>query len=80
MVVIKKKGQKKISKKHKFDYEVLIGERVGQDGKLVFIHQIIDRVRNYYKKFVKLKQGDKIIKDIEGNLTNHQSSNSLKEK
>jgi hypothetical protein len=67
---IKKKGQEKFSKKHKFEYEVSIGETVGRDGKPAFIHQIIDRTKNYYKKFV--KQGDKIIKNIEEKLTEHK--------
>jgi len=70
MLGIRKRGQEKFSKNHKFEYEVLTGERVGHNGKPVFIHQIIDRVKNYYKKFV--KQGDKIIKNIEEKLTKHK--------
>lgn len=70
MLGIKKKGQERFSKKHKFEYEVLTGERIGRDGKPVFIHQIIDRVKNYYKKFV--KQGNKVIKDLEQKLTEHK--------
>lgn len=70
MLGIKKKRPERFSKKHKFEYEVLTGERIGGDGKPAFIHQIIDRAKNYYKKFV--KQGDKIIKDTEGKLTKHK--------
>jgi hypothetical protein len=70
MLGIKKKGQERFSKKHEFEYEVLTGEKVGRDGKSVFIHQIIDRAKNYYKKFV--KQGNKVIKDLEQKLTEHK--------
>lgn len=67
---IKKRTERRFSKDHKFEYEVLIGERVGKDAKPVFIHQIIDRVKNYYKKFVKRK--NIIIKNIETKLTEHK--------
>lgn len=70
MLGIKKRRQERFSKNHKFEYEALMGERVGRNGKSVFINQVIDRVKNYYKKFV--KQGDKIIKNIEQKLTNHK--------
>jgi len=70
MLGIKKRSKERFSKKHKFDYEVLQGERVGRDGKPVLIHQIIDRAKNYYKKFV--KQGNKVIKDLEQKLTEHK--------
>ncbi len=70
MLGIKKRGTERFSKNHEFEYEVLKGERIGRDRKPAFIHQIIDRVKNYYKKFV--KQEDKIIKDIEEELTNHK--------
>jgi len=70
MLGIKKKSKERFSKKHKFDYEVLQGEKVGRNGKPVVIHQIIDRVKNYYKKFV--KQENRVIKDIEEKLTNHK--------
>ncbi|HOK17621.1 MAG TPA: hypothetical protein PL164_02645 [Candidatus Paceibacterota bacterium] len=70
MLGIKKRSRERFSKKHKFYYEILEGERIGKDGKPVFILQIIDRVKNYYKKFV--KQGDKIIKNIEEKLTEHK--------
>lgn len=67
---MKKASSKPFSKKHKFDIETIVGERIGKDGKLAYIHQIIDRTKNYYKKFV--KQGDLVIKDIEGKLTEHK--------
>ena len=70
MLGIKKKGLERFSEKHEFEEEVLSGERIGRDGKPVFINQIIDRGRNYYKKFV--KQGNKVIKNIEEKLTDHK--------
>lgn len=70
MLGIKKRGKEKFSKKHKFYYEALTGERIGQDGKSVLINQIIDRIKNYYKKFV--KQENKIIKNVEQKLTEHK--------
>ena len=70
MLGIKKKGQERLSKDHKFECEEIAGERIGRDGKPVFVHQVIDRAKNYYKKFV--KQGNKIIKDIEEKLTEHK--------
>jgi len=70
MLGIKKKGLERFSEKHEFEEEVLSGERIGRDGKPVFINQIIDRGKNYYKKFV--RQGNKVIKNIEEKLTNHK--------
>jgi hypothetical protein len=70
MLGIKKGGQERFSKKHRYYYEVLEGEGIGRDGKPAFIHQIIDRAKNYYKKFV--RQGDKVIKNIKGKLTEHK--------
>lgn len=70
MLGIKKASKKPFSKKHKFDSETIVGERIGKDGKLAYIHQVIDRTKNYYKKFV--KQDNVVIKDIEGKLTEHK--------
>lgn len=70
LLEIKKKSRENFSKDHKWDHEQVIGGRVGKDGKPVFVHQIIDRTKNYYKKFV--KHGNKVIKDIEQKLTEHQ--------
>lgn len=75
MLGIKKRGSEKFSKDHKFEYEVLTGERIGKDRKPAFVHQIIDRVKNYYKKFV--KQEEKIIKDTETKLTEHKNDHLL---
>lgn len=66
---VKKMGETPFSKKHKWGYEQIIGERVGKDGKIAFVHQVIDRVKNHYKKFV--RRENRIIKDDEGELTNH---------
>lgn len=66
----KKKGPDDFSKNHKWEHEQIIGERVGRDGKAAFIYQIIDRPKDYYKKFV--RQGNKVIKDIEGKLSDHK--------
>ena len=70
MLTIKGKGLADFSNKHKLKYEGVIGHRIGRDGKLAYVEQVIDRVGNYYKKLV--KQEDKIIKDIEGKLTEHR--------
>ena len=67
---VEKKSKEGFSKDHKSDHEQLIGERIGRDGKPVFIHQVIDRTKNYYKKFV--RQGGKVIKDLEQKLTEHK--------
>ncbi len=67
---VKKKGKDSFSKDHRWNHEQLIGERVGRDGKPVFIHQVIDRTKNYYKKFV--SQSGKVIKDLEQKLTEHK--------
>jgi hypothetical protein len=67
---IKKKGPEKFSKKNKFEYEQLIGKRFGKDGRLVFIDRIINRVKDSYKEFV--KEGNKIIRDFEGKLSDHK--------
>ena len=66
----KKKRPDNFSKDHKWEQEQIIGERVGRDGKAVFIRQIIDRPKDYYKKFV--RQDNKIIKDIEEKLSDHK--------
>ncbi|MDD4001511.1 MAG: hypothetical protein PHU35_01835 [Bacteroidales bacterium] len=65
----KKNSLNPFSKKHKNDNEIIIGDRIGRDGKLAFIYQIIDRTNNYYKKFVKVE--NQVIKNIEGKLTEH---------
>lgn len=70
MLGIKKKGKEDFSKDHKWEKEITVGERIGRDGKPAYVHQVIDRASNYYKKFV--EQGNKIIKDIEGKLTDHR--------
>lgn len=70
MLGLKKASSKPFSKKHKFDSETIVGERIGKDGKLAYVHQVIDRTKNYYKKLV--KQGDTIVKDVEGKLTEHK--------
>ena len=67
---MRKKTEKFFSLKHKWNFEQTIGDRIGLDGKPAFINQLIDRVNNYYKKFVK-SEGE-IIKDIEGKLTDHK--------
>jgi hypothetical protein len=70
MFNVKKKGIIDFSKDHKFEYEETVGERIGKDGNIVFIHQVIDRINNFYKKFV--RQGGKIIKNIQEKLTSHK--------
>lgn len=73
---VKKMGKEPFSKKHKWEHEQVVGERIGKDGKPAFVHQVIDRVKDYYKKLV--KQEDEIIKDVEGKLTNHKGHNEPK--
>lgn len=71
---LKRAGEEKFSKKHKYISETIVGKRLGKDGKVAYVHQIIDREKNYYKKFV--MQGRKIIKDIEGKLSSHRGSSN----
>lgn len=66
----KKKGIKDFSKDHKFEYEETVGEKVGRNGNVVFIHQVIDRINNLYRKLV--RQEGKIIKNIQEKLTSHK--------
>jgi hypothetical protein len=70
LIGLRKASSKPFSKKHKFDSETIVGERIGRDGKVAYVHQIVDRTKNYYKKYV--KQGKKIIKDVECKLTDHK--------
>lgn len=67
---IKKKGPEKFSRKHGFQYEALEGKRIGKDGKLAFVRQIVDRGKGDYEKFVESE--GKIIKNIKGKLTDHK--------
>ena len=62
-----KLGKKGTSKKHghKFDAEIITGKRVGKDGKLVNIEQIIDRDSDKYDKIVKDEQGQTIVEKDE---------------
>lgn len=69
MLGIKKKGKEDFSKDHKWEKEIIIGERIGRDGMPAYVHQVVDRANNYYKKFV--KQGERIIKNVESKLTDH---------
>ena len=69
MSTLKKRGKHKYSKKHIWEHEQTIGNRVGRDGKIAFVHQIIDRPTNYYKKYV--EQGQKTIKNLMEQLTQH---------
>jgi len=66
----KKASDKPFSKKHKFDIEFIIGDRIGRDGKFVYAYQVINRTKNFYKKFV--KQRNSVIKDVEGKLSEHK--------
>ena len=70
MLELKSKGKSNYSKNHKWKHEQIIGKRVGRDGKIAFIHQVIDRPSGYYKKYV--KQGNKVIKDVVERLTQHR--------
>lgn len=67
---LKRKGLEKSSKKHVWNLEQFVGNRIGRDGKLAFVEQVVDRVRNYYKKYVKV--GDVVVKNIESKLTDHK--------
>src|SRR4051812_6965136 len=50
---LKKFGDKPNSKDHRAVSETLVGKRIGRDGKVAYVHQVIDREKNYYKKYVK---------------------------
>ncbi|MBI2464654.1 hypothetical protein HYV64_00795 [Candidatus Shapirobacteria bacterium] len=70
LVSIIRVPKKPHSKKHKSDLEMIKGDRVGRDGRKAFVYQVVDRRDNHYKKFVKV--GDKVIKDVDGRLKDHQ--------
>lgn len=66
----KRRGFSKFSKKHVWNLEQFSGNRIGRDGKLAFVEQVIDRARNYYKKYVRV--GNRVIKNIESKLIDHK--------
>ena len=70
MLGIKKAGPERFSKKHRWSYELVLGMRIGRDGKVAFVRQMVDRASNYYEKYV--QQGKRVIKDLKGRLTDHQ--------
>jgi len=67
---LKRRGFNRFSKKRIWNLEQFVGNRIGRDGKLAFVEQVIDRARNYYKKYVKV--GDVVVKNNESKLTDHK--------
>jgi predicted nucleic acid-binding Zn-ribbon protein len=66
-----KKGTNSRKHKHMFDQDILAGDRVGRDGKLISIKQIIDREHDTYKKVIKDEHGQIIIQKEE-KLSEHR--------
>jgi len=60
-----KKGAKSKKHKRKFDEELVTGEKVGEDGKLVSIERIIDREQDVYMETVKDEEGQVIVRKNE---------------
>lgn len=60
-----KKGAKSRKHKHKFDQEIIAGNRIGKDGKPVNIEQVIDREHDLYKKTIKDEHGQIIVQKDE---------------
>ena len=58
-------------KKHRPDYELEQGRKIGKNGKLVSIERIIDRDSDHYKEIVKDKDG-KVIVDKDEKLSEHE--------
>lgn len=66
-----KKGAKSKKHKHKFDQEIMAGNRIGKDGKLVSIEQVIDREQDVYRKTIKNEHGQTIVQKYE-KLSEHR--------
>jgi len=66
-----KKGSAPRKHKHRFDQEILSGEKVGKDGKPVTVEQVIDRERNVYKKTITDEHGHVIVQKDE-KLSEHR--------
>jgi hypothetical protein len=66
---------KRFSKRHKYPREEHIGYRIGKDKRLVFRHQIFDRVNDIYKEIV--KDGNKIIRNVTEKLSEHRKPKKL---
>lgn len=58
---LRKKGAASTKHKHRFDQEIMTGERIGKNGKLVTIQQVVDREQNAYKKTVKDEHGQVVV-------------------
>jgi CRISPR/Cas system-associated protein Cas5 (RAMP superfamily) len=66
-----KKGTASRKHKHRFDQEVTSGKRIGKDGKLVSIEQVIDREQDTYKKTIRDEHGQIIVQKDE-KLSKHR--------
>jgi len=66
-----KKGAKSKRHKHRFDQEIVTGEKTGRNGKLVNIERIVDREQDLYKETVKDGHGQVIVQKDE-KLSEHR--------
>mgnify|MGYP001077808769 CR=1 FL=1 len=66
-----KKGPSSPKRRHKFDQEIVTGEKVGKDGKAVSIERIIDREQDVYRETVEDEHGQIKVKKHE-RLSEHR--------
>ncbi|MGB8706970.1 MAG: hypothetical protein WCD72_03335 [Dehalococcoidia bacterium] len=71
LLKLRKKGAASIKHKHRFDQEIVTGEKVGKDGKPVSIEQVVDREQDVYKETVKDEHGQIIVQKDE-KLSEHR--------
>ncbi|GAH73430.1 unnamed protein product [marine sediment metagenome] len=70
-VKLKAKKPSSTHKKHRSNYVLEQGKKIGKDGKLVSLERIIDRDSNHYKEIVKDKDG-KVIVNKDEKLSKHK--------
>jgi predicted nucleic acid-binding Zn-ribbon protein len=72
---LRKKGLDSKKHKHRFDQEIISGERIGKDGKLVTIERFVDpehaSEQGSYKETVKDEHGQVIVQKDE-KLSEHR--------
>lgn len=71
LLKLRKKGAAARKHKHRFDQEIVSGEKVGKDGKPVSIEQVVDREQDVYKKTIKDEHGQIIVQKDE-KLSEHR--------
>lgn len=75
LLKLHKKGLDSKKHKHRFDQEIMSGERIGKDGKLVTIERFVDpehaSKQGSYKETVKDEHGQIIVRKA-GKLSEHR--------